>query len=215
MSIAAARFLVIGALVVPLGLLAAGCGGAKPAPSVASLGTTSTGSESTPSDGAAGGASPQTSGGGGGGRLSITGPVQQLAKFAACIRRNGEPAFPDPDAQGQITTSIDPESAQFQKAQRACRKLQPNGGTPSAADQAKTRRATLAYSACMRSHGEPNFPDPQFGPGGRASLKISAGSGLDPRSAQFQAAQKACQKDQPGELGGLGTKTAGGGSNSG
>ena len=57
MSIAAARFLVIGALVVPLGLLAAGCGGAKPAPSVASLGTTSTGSESTPSDGAAGGAS--------------------------------------------------------------------------------------------------------------------------------------------------------------
>jgi hypothetical protein len=218
MSFFAARSLVLGVLVVGLGLLAAGCGGSGPGPSVASLGTTSTptktGSNSTPSGGA-GGSSPQTSsGGGGGGTMSITGNVQEMAKFAACMRQNGEPSFPDPNAQGQISTSINPGSAQFQKAQQACRKMLPNGGTPSPAQQAKARRATLAFSACMRSHGEPNFPDPQFGAGGRVSLKISAGSGLDPRSPQFQAAQKACQKNLPGK-GSLGPKTAGAGSSSG
>jgi hypothetical protein len=218
MSFFAARSLVLGVLVLGLGLLAAGCGGGGPAPSVASLGTTSTptktGSNSTPSGGA-GGSSPQTSsGGGGGGTMSITGNVQEMAKFAACMRQNGEPSFPDPNAQGQISTSINPGSAQFQKAQQACRKMLPNGGTPSPAQQAKARRATLAFSACMRSHGEPNFPDPQFGAGGRVSLKISAGSGLDPRSPQFQAAQKACQKNLPGK-GALGPKTAGAGSSSG
>ncbi len=94
----------------------------------------------------------------------VGGSVQQMTKFAACMRKNGEPSFPDPNAQGQITVNIDPGSAQFQKAQQACRKLLPNGGAPSPAQQAKARRASLAFSACMRSHGEPNFPDPQFGP---------------------------------------------------
>jgi hypothetical protein len=213
MSFFAARSLVLGVLVVGLGLLAAGCGGGGPGPSVASLGTTSTptgtGSNGTPSGG---GSSPPP--GGGGGTMSITGNVQEMAKFAACMRRNGEPSFPDPNAQGQISTNINPGSAQFQKAQQACRKMLPNGGTPSPAQQAKARRATLAFSACMRTHGEPNFPDPQFGAGGRVSLKISAGSGLDPRSPQFQAAQTACQKDLPGK-GALGPKTAGAGSSSG
>jgi len=218
------RISVLAAL-VGLALLAAGCGAGKPSPSVASLGTTSTSStgssrtgSSTTSDGA-GEASPPAGGGGSGGlhatMTMVGGSVQQMTRFAACMRKNGEPSFPDPNAQGQISANIDGGSAQFQKAQQACRKLLPNGGAPSPAQQAKARRASLAFSACMRSHGEPNFPDPQFGPGGRVTLKISVRSGLDPSSAQFQAAQKACQKDQPGELGGLGTKTAGGGSNSG
>ena len=38
-----------------------------------------------------------------------------------------------------------------------------------------------------------NFPDPQFGPGGRASLQIGgAGSGLDPNSPGFQRAMATC-----------------------
>jgi len=45
--------------------------------------------------------------------------------------------------------------------------------------------------------------------------KISVGSGLDPRSPRFQAAQKACRKDLPGMLGAIGTRIIGGGSNSG
>jgi hypothetical protein len=215
MSFLARRFLALAGLAASVGLLASGCGG-KPSPSVASLGTTSTptstGSGATTGDGGSvGSSSPQPSGSGGG-TMSIAGGLAEMTKFAACMRENGEPSFPDPNAQGQISTNINPGSAQFQKAQQACRKVLPNGGTPSPAQQAKARRMTLAFSACMRSHGEPNFPDPQFGAGGRVSLRISAGSGLDPRSPQFQAAQSACQKNLPGKLGGVGTKTAGGGS---
>ncbi len=52
----------------------------------------------------------------------------------------------------------------------------------------------LKFSNCMRSHGVPNFPDPQAGGG----LKLAVGSGLDPFSPSFRAAQKACAKYNPG-----------------
>ena len=50
-------------------------------------------------------------------------------------------------------------------------------------------------SRCMRSHGVPNFPDPQFqtAPGGGFGVKIG-GPGVNPSSPAFQAAQKACGK---------------------
>jgi hypothetical protein len=130
------------------------------------------------------------------------GSIQQLTRFAACMRKNGVPTFPDPNAQGQITMNVDPGSAQFQQAQQACRRLMPNGGTPSPAQQQQARTHALAFSACMRSHGEPNFPDPQFGSGGSVRIRIGRGSGLDPSLPQFQTAQKACQGDIGKNLGG-------------
>jgi hypothetical protein len=42
----------------------------------------------------------------------------------------------------------------------------------------------------MRSHGVPNFPDPQFQGGG--SLMRLNGSGIDPSSPAFKSAQAAC-----------------------
>lgn len=56
----------------------------------------------------------------------------------------------------------------------------------------------------MRSHGVPNFPDPPAGGGG---VQLSAGSGINPQSPAFQAAQNACQKLLP-----LGGPARGGGS---
>jgi hypothetical protein len=53
-----------------------------------------------------------------------------------------------------------------------------------------------AFSACMRSHGVPNFPDPDAQ--GRLRLQGGPGTGINPNSPQFQAAQKACQKLLPG-----------------
>lgn len=50
-------------------------------------------------------------------------------KYAACMRSNGVPDFPDPNAQGQIqinaagASSLVPSSAQFQKAQTDCKSL--------------------------------------------------------------------------------------------
>jgi hypothetical protein len=63
-----------------------------------------------------------------------------------------------------------------------------------------TRRAAvgesafLAFSQCMRSHGVPNFPDPQAGGG----IRIAPNSGVNPLSPAMQAAQKQCGKLLPG-----------------
>jgi len=216
-----ARPVLVAAVLACLGLFVSGCGGGKPSPSVASLGTTTTAGTGTTADAtgsATSGSGAEASGGGlrNGGQLVIAGNnVQALAKFSACMRKNGEPNFPDPNAQGQISISsaagIDPGSAQFQQAQQACQKDLPNHGVPSPAQQALARQSALAFSACMRRNGVPNFPDPQFGPGGRVSIRIRAGSGsgLDPQSAQFQQAQQACQKDVPFGKGAAAAKAGG------
>jgi hypothetical protein len=53
----------------------------------------------------------------------------------------------------------------------------------------------VKFSACMRTHGVTNFPDPTPGGGG---IHIQAGSGVEPFSPSFKAAQHACQKLLPG-----------------
>jgi hypothetical protein len=47
-----------------------------------------------------------------------------------------------------------------------------------------------AYSACMRSHGVPTFPDPNS----QGLVQVTPGMGIDPRSPAFTAAQQACQR---------------------
>jgi len=56
----------------------------------------------------------------------------------------------------------------------------------------------LKFSACMRSHGVTNFPDPSSGGG----IQINSNSGINPFSPAFKAAQSACRKLLPGPLGG-------------
>jgi hypothetical protein len=191
------------AVAAALASLAAGCGGHSASPGIANLGTTSTtaGSSNAPSTGG-GGAAEGQAGSGGRATLSLAGGnVADMTKFSACMRSHGVPNFPDPSAQGGISITpsmgIDPGSSQFQAAQSACQKLMPKGTPPSPAQQARMQAQALKFSACMRSHGVPKFPDPTFGNGG-VGIKISGGSGIDPTSPQFQAAQKACQKDLPG-----------------
>jgi hypothetical protein len=60
-------------------------------------------------------------------------------------------------------------------------------------------KEALAYSECMRAHGEPKFPDPV---NGRIQLKFTKGpngqsSGMNPTSPQFEAAVKACKPLAP------------------
>lgn len=62
----------------------------------------------------------------------------------------------------------------------------------------------LKFSSCMRTHGVPNFPDPQqvgtttTGGGGGGSVQIKiGGNGVDPKSPQFQAAQNSCKQYMP------------------
>ena len=167
-------------------LLAAGCGGGSPGASVAQVGTTTTSKGHSSSSSGSGKGNPRA--------------------FAACMRRNGVPEFPDPDSTGHIkitggqhsggTFGLDAASPQFGKAAKACRRLQPNGGTQDPQEQAKMQQQALAFSRCMRAHGLPKFPDPDFQPNGRG--KLTVGKDLNPNSPRFKVAQKACQNLVPG-----------------
>jgi hypothetical protein len=189
------RRLAIGlglAALASLALIAAGCGGSS-GQGVAQVDTTeTTTTEADSSDGS---------------------NSDDPAAFSACMRKNGVPKFPDPDSDGALRlkagpgTGIDPESAQFKAAARACQKLAPKA--PSPAQQAKDREQMLKFSACMRKNGLPKFPDPTFNPDGSGGLKIGRDSGIEPNSPQFKAAQKACQDLLPG-AGKGGSSTSGG-----
>ena len=50
----------------------------------------------------------------------------------------------------------------------------------------------LAFVNCMRTHGEPNMPEPVVN-GNSVQINVKVGSGVDPGSPQFTAAFKACK----------------------
>lgn len=52
----------------------------------------------------------------------------------------------------------------------------------------------LKFSECMRANGVRNFPDPSSGGG----INLNPGSGLNPFSPSFKAAQSHCRKLLPG-----------------
>jgi len=58
---------------------------------------------------------------------------------------------------------------------------------------AGSRKAALKFTKCMRTNGVSNFPDPSSS----GAITFGSSSGIDPRSTQFQAAQRKCQKDLP------------------
>lgn len=122
-------------------LLAAGCGGGgSPSNGVANLGSTTTTSLSSAAQNAA----------------------ADAVRYANCMRSNGVTHFPDPSSNGrpQSLNQIDPNSATFQTAYKACRKYAANGqGGPPSPSPAQLRLA-LAFAQCMRKHRFPQFPDP-------------------------------------------------------
>jgi hypothetical protein len=124
--------------------------------------------------------------------------------FAQCMRSHGVSNFPDPTGgqlklqvqatpNGTSVNGVEVNGPAFRSAMTACRSDLPNGGHPTAAQTAKAKAQALAMSKCMRTHGVPNFPDPQFrsGPGGGVGIQLN-GAGIDPNSPAFQAAQKVC-----------------------
>jgi hypothetical protein len=135
--------------------------------------------------------------------------AQEIA-FASCVRSHGVPNFPDPTSNGRGGLQIQqsdrsgsgPSTAvngvkvngpAFQSALQACHRYLPSGGAPSPAKTAQIKAQALAMARCMRTHGVPDFPDPQFqsAPGGGFGIRIG-GPGVDPKSPAFQAAQKSC-----------------------
>lgn len=132
--------------------------------------------------------------------LTISGGRNALA-FSRCMRSHGLSGFPDPNGHGQIeigpSSGVDPAAAAFQSARRVCQPLIGSGeATP--AVQAKARREALAFSACMRSHGVPDYPDPTFaGNSVHFPLDGGANSDLNSSSPTFQTAEHACGGFRP------------------
>jgi hypothetical protein len=136
---------------------------------------------------ACGGGSPSAAG------SSATGQVRvpQALTFAHCMRSHGAPNFPDPDSSGGIVIKKSLMESSYnapKSARAACVHLLPRYGlTLTPAQQEQHQRQELAFAACMRRHGFPQFPD---GWSGNIGQLISAGIG--PHSPQLNAALTKC-----------------------
>jgi hypothetical protein len=149
--------------VVGLSMLAAACGGGSSGAKVAQVGTT-TGSTSYSAD--------------------------DPNAYSKCMRGHGVGNYPDPDSNNILKTQgIDKNTPTFQAAARACRGLAPTPAPP--AMQAQEQAQMLAFAKCMRSHGVPNFPDPQV-TNGAAYPNLPPGR-IDPNSPIVKAAIAACR----------------------
>jgi hypothetical protein len=159
------------AAVAALGLLAASCGGSS-SEGVARIDSTTTTTET--------------------GSSSTDDPQQA---FVDCMRENGAPDFPEPDSQGRfnLTPQVPRQTPGLAAAHEACASLKGPAYAldPSVAEGRRQKQQTLLdYAACMRSHGVPNFPDPTELDGGFGF--DLPGSGINPSSPAFSAAEEAC-----------------------
>jgi hypothetical protein len=166
------RRVVAAAVVAGIALLAAACGGGSSASSA--------------------------------GMPSLSTITNQALAYAKCMRSRGIANFPDPTVQDSATSKgvgfsmsgIDQNSPQFRSAAKTCQK-QTGFGHITAAQVQAGMNAALKFSECMRSHGITSFPDP-VEHGGNIQIGPGPGSGIDLHSAQFKAANKACQLLMPG-----------------
>jgi hypothetical protein len=139
--------------------------------------------------------------GGGGPQAPGSGPssdqnlATELDSFASCVRSHGVPGF-------HFTTTIPPSDVAslgiggyyaeydstpaFEAAQKACQHLYPGGMTPPSGTHQEFLRA-LRSAECMRSHGYPDWPDPD-----PTRLGFRVPVSIDTNSPQFQAAAKTC-----------------------
>lgn len=176
---------------IAVSLSAAACGGGSGSPGVASVGTTTTTAAPSASPGASNAAN-----------------YADAVAYSGCMRTHGVPNMPDPNSQGNFITKggpngetvngvsgIDPNSTQYISANKTCQHLLPNGGQSTPAEVQQALAQGVKYAQCIRSHGEPSYPDPVSRDG---AIQQSLGNGINPNSPQFQAAEKACRSLQPG-----------------
>lgn len=139
--------------------------------------------------GGSGGSSGSSSGGAGGEKTA--------ADFAKCMRENGLPEFPDPEANGSMVLPEGVDKAKVDAAQAKCKDRMPDGGERpemSAQDLEKAKQ----FARCMRENGVADFPDPDP----QGGMGMSQGDGLDPEAPAFKSAQQQCSQHMPAGPGG-------------
>jgi hypothetical protein len=150
--------------------------------------------------------------GGSGAKASAATPADNALKFSKCMREHGVASFPDPEISGgnvklQFKATGGQVSPQtLEAAQRACQRYQaPEQQNLTPQQKVEREEAGLKFAKCMREHGI-NLPNPTTS-GGGIRIKGGPGTGLDPSSPAFEAAQKACQGLLPKFKGGGGPRT--------
>jgi hypothetical protein len=190
-----------GLVAATLGVLAltfAGCGGGGDGDGVATLGGASGNSD------------------GGSDEESDLEPEEAAQKFAECMRDQGID-MPDPevgeDGGFAITAPVfgagEADPAKLEEAHAACEHFLeeaiPEGERPDPEEQARMREQALAMAQCMRDEGF-DWPDPEFGEGGRITQMIGPDQGIDPSDPKVQEAMDRCADKaglpKPGEGGG-------------
>jgi hypothetical protein len=89
---------------------------------------------------------------------------------AACA---GGPPTPGVASAGRTTTTTGPPA-------------------PQSGSAASRQKIALAFVTCMRTHGEPNMPEPSVS-GDTVHISATSGSAVDPNSPQFIRANNACK----------------------
>jgi hypothetical protein len=122
-------------------------------------------------------------------------PIDKAAAgraYAQCLRDNGVPDFPDPDANGQLRGPAHEKESdpKFQAAQEKCRDLAP-GGEHQRSDPA-TVEQMRKFSQCMRGNGLPDFPDPD------ADGRLRGAGHEQQDNPTYRAAMETCRQKLPG-----------------
>jgi hypothetical protein len=129
--------------------------------------------------------------------VSASAPYTAALEYARCMRRHGEPGFPDPSNPGGFSTRalalLNPSSRQFIAANSTCQRLLPNDGQPTPAEFQQTITAGLRFARCMRAH-HVEFPDPGIS-GDQMTLNLTD---VNTNSPQYIAAAQVC-RTKPGE----------------
>jgi len=124
--------------------------------------------------------------------------------FSNCVRSHGLPAFPDPDADGDIPKAkVLPLShaPALRDATRACSKLMPTaagrGGVLTSREIAQLRNGMVKFASCIRSDGVTTWPDPSIGRQERPVFNLS---NTDPASPAVTADIEQCRHEMPGSI---------------
>ena len=130
----------------------------------------------------------------------------QALAFAKCMRSNGVPQFPAPDAQGNFNNTqieaLQNNNSQADNALHQCRSVLPNAGTGLTVEQIQeiqqqNLRNAVKAAHCMRARGITNFPDPAgttqaSGVNWQPVISAIQAGGLSLNTPSYQAAFMAC-----------------------
>lgn len=140
---------------------------------------------------AACGGSPSSTGGSSNGAGAAN---SRALAFSHCMRSHGLRDYPDPNSSGGIPKETPQQlgvsPSAFQVAQRACAHLLPSSGGMTQVQKQQALRSYRDFTACMRSHGVGDWPDPTTDSEGRAIFEIQ---GIDPDSQRISTDIQACR----------------------